>query len=128
MPSIPTSVLAAWQQREDNCVLTSISSDGTPNSVWILCVDIIDEDTLLMADNFMVKTQINSLAECYGSLLMLAPERVSYQFKGRLAYHHDDPMHELALQKWPPPKFPVKGAVTLSVDKIYAGAEEVALV
>ena len=125
MITIPQLVVSAWQRRKDLCVLSTMSNDGMPNSIWILCADIIDEDTLLIADNFMDKTLANVLSESRGSFLMLAPERESYQFRGRLAYHQDDSMHQHALQKWPRPQFPVKGAVTLKVDEIYSGAERI---
>jgi len=125
MKSIPEQVISAWVRREDNMVLSTVSTHQSPNSIWILCADIIGDDCILIADNFMHKTLANILSASRGSLLMLAPERESYQFVGQLAYHQEDKYHQLALEKWPRPKFAVKGAVILTVDEIYAGAERI---
>lgn len=125
MKLFPQQVLNAWGRREDNVVLSTVSPLLSPNSIWILCADIISDDGILIADNFMHKTLTNVLSASRGSLLMLAPQRESYQFVGQLAYHQDDAMHQLALEKWPRPKFAVKGAVSLTVDEIYAGAERI---
>ena len=124
MSALPQAFLDAWEQREARMIFTTVSPTGEPNSVWVLCVNKLDDHRILIANNFFNKTLENILAGSPGSLLMIAPERESYQVKGSLDYHTDGPIYS-DMKAWLDPKFAGVGAVILNIESIYYGAEKI---
>ncbi|MFK7793859.1 MAG: pyridoxamine 5'-phosphate oxidase family protein [Gammaproteobacteria bacterium] len=124
MSTLPKVFLDAWDQREPRMILTTVSNSGEPNAVWVLCVDKLDDNRILIANNFFSKTLENILAGSQGSLLMIAPEREAYQIKGVLDYHTDGPIYN-NMKAWLDPKFAGVGAVILNIKSIYYGAEKI---
>ena len=124
MNSLPQSFLDAWDHHEPRMILTTVSQSGEPNSVWVLCVKKLDDNRILIANNFFNKTLENILAGSQGALLMIAPEREAYQIKGSLEYYTDGPVYD-DMKAWLDPKFAGVGAVILNIKSIYYGAEKV---
>ena len=123
MKPIPKNVSDAWDNREERMVLTTVSSEGMPNAIWVICAKKVDDHRIVISDNFMNKTRANILAGSKGALLFIAPERKAYQLKGRLAYHRDGPLYEDMKHGWLAPKFAGNAAVELIVDEAYCGGE-----
>tara|TARA_R110002096_G_scaffold244612_4_gene436794 strand:+ start:779 stop:1156 length:378 start_codon:yes stop_codon:yes gene_type:complete len=124
MNTLPEAFLDAWEKREPRMILTTVNSSGEPNAVWVLCVNKLDNNRILIANNFFSKTLENILAGSQGSLLMIAPEREAYQIKGSLEYHTDGPVYT-DMKDWLDPKFAGVGAVILNIESIYYGAEKI---
>ena len=124
MSSLPQPFNDAWNQREARMIFTTVSSSGEPNAVWVLCVDKLDDQRILIANNFFNKTLENIKAGSQGSLLFIAPEREAYQIKGSLEYYTDGPIYK-NMKNWLDPKFAGVGAVILNIESIYYGAEKV---
>lgn len=124
MSTLPQAFLDAWQHREARMIFTTVNTKNEPNAVWVLCVNMINDHRIMIANNFFNKTLENILAGSSGSLLMIAPEREAYQIKGSLEYYTDGPIYE-QMKAWLDPKFAGVGAVILNIESIYYGAEKV---
>lgn len=105
-------------------ILTTVDSDNVPNAVWVLCVKKLDDQRILIANNFFSKTLENIKNGSKGSLLMIAPEREAYQIKGSIEYFTSGPVYD-DMKAWLDPKFAGVGAAVLSIDSIFYGAEKV---
>ena len=103
--------------------MTTVSKEGTPNSIYATCVSKYSEDTLVVANNYFSKTLKNIEAGSSGSLLFITPENESYQVKGRIEYHTDGPLFE-DMKKWNPEKHPGHAATALKVEAPCKGAEQ----
>jgi len=124
MEALPQKFLDAWQQREPRMIFTTVDASSTPNAVWVLCVKQLDEQRILIANNFFSKTLENIKGGSKGSLLMIAPEREAYQIKGSLDYFTDGDVYD-DMKEWLDPKFAGVGAVVLTIESIFYGAERV---
>lgn len=138
MPAVPASnpwmlnimarlnqrVRNAWDNKEAKLAFATADREGTPNVVWVSCVRNIDDERLLIVNNYFHKTLENTLSGSSGSLLFIAPEREAYQIKGTLSYHTDDDVYK-DMKAWLDPKFAGVGAVVLTVTAIYYGAEKI---
>ena len=123
MAVLPEEVSKAWENRKGPVILTTVSKEGTPNSIYVTCVSKYSEDTLVVANNYFSKTLKNIEAGSSGSILFITPEKKSYQVKGRIEYHTDGPVFE-DMKKWNPEKHPGHAATALKVKAVYKGAEQ----
>ncbi|MDG0995558.1 MAG: pyridoxamine 5'-phosphate oxidase family protein [Gammaproteobacteria bacterium] len=121
---LPQEFIAAWENRQALMSLSTVDNNSQPNSIWLLCAELIDETRISIANNAMTKTLQNIEQGSHGALLIIAPERESYQIKGRLQHFSDGPFYD-EMKTWLDPKFPGKGAVNLHIEEIYYGAEKV---
>lgn len=124
MSTLPQAFLDAWNNKEPRMIFTTVNLKGEPNSVWVLCVKMLDERRIVIANNFFHKTLDNIKSQSRGSLLMIAPEREAYQIKGNLEYHTEGEIYQ-DMKAWLDPKFAGIGAVVLNIESIYYGAEKV---
>ena len=124
MTKLTSEALSAWQNHDERMVLTTLSKDNEPNSIWVICAKLINENQFVIANNAMHKTLQNIKDGSNGVLLFIAPERESYQVKGTLEYYEDGPIYD-DMKSWLDPKFPGKGALVLNIEKVYYGAEQV---
>ena len=123
MAVLPEEVSKAWENRKDPIILTTVSKEGTPNSIYATCVSKYSEDTLVVANNYFSKTLKNIEAGSSGSILFITPDNKSYQVKGRIEYHTDGPLFE-DMKKWNPEKHPGHAATALKVEAVFKGAEQ----
>jgi predicted pyridoxine 5'-phosphate oxidase superfamily flavin-nucleotide-binding protein len=124
MAKLTDRVRTAWDQKEPRLVFATVDSKGIPNVVWVLCVKILDDERILIVNNFFNKTLKNILDGSTGSLLFIAPEREAYQIKGTLRYYDQGPVYD-EMKAWLDPKFAGVGAVVLTITDIFYGAEKV---
>lgn len=117
-------VREAWDNKEANLAFATVDRRGIPNVVWVACVRSIDDERVLIVNNYFHKTLENTLSGSMGSLLFIAPEREAYQIKGTLSYHTDDDIYD-DMKAWLDPKYAGVGAVVLKVTEIYYGAEKI---
>ena len=125
MAKLTPEALQAWGQHDERMVLTTCNSDNVPNSIWVICVKLLNDEQFLIADNAFDKTLGNINLGSKGSLLYIAPEREAYQVKGSLEYYTSGPVYT-DMKKWLDPKFPGKGALILNIEEVYYGANRVA--
>jgi len=124
MPKLTPPSIQAWENRQDRMVFTTCDQDNMPNSIWVICAKLIDEEKFVIANNTFHKTLNNISLGSKGALLYIAPEREAYQVKGSLEYHTDGAIYE-DMKKWLDPKFPGKGALVLNIEEVYYGAEQI---
>lgn len=124
MSTLPQAFLTAWENKEPRMIFTTVDALGEPNSVWVLCVKMLDEQRILIANNFFNKTLENIKNNSRGSLLMIAPEREAYQIKGSVEYYTEGEIFD-DMKAWLDPKFAGVGATILNIESIYYGAEKV---
>ena len=125
MSKLTSQALEAWENHDARMVLTTCDQNNQPNSIWILCAKLINDNQFVIANNAMSKTLENIKNGSKGALLYIAPEREAYQIKGSLEYFDAGPVYD-DMKSWLDPKFPGKGAVLLNIEEVYYGAEKVA--
>lgn len=125
MNALPQVVSDAWDDREPIVVLTTVSQDGIPNSIYVGVVGRFDHNTFFVANNYFSKTKQNIMAACKASLLFLTHERKSYQLKGAIELQENGPIYE-AMKKLNPSQYPGHAVAVLHVEEVFSGAERLA--
>lgn len=115
-------IIDAWAEREGATVLTTVSSEGRPNSIWVMSTGLYKNEHIIIADNYFDKTKANILSTGIASVLFITKEGRSYQLKGTMSYHRDGPFYDFMMEVTPP-KFPRRAAVVLHATEIYSGSE-----
>jgi len=107
--------------------LATADKGGRPNVVLVGMWFWADEETLVVADNFLHKTKANLLENPQIALNGWAAGK-SYQLKGRVEFQTSGPLYErvhtMATSGQRP--LPGKSAVVVHVEEAYKGAEKVA--
>lgn len=120
---IPEEVVAAWQRKQGPIVLTTVSSDGVPNSIYATCVALYGEERVVVADNYFDKTKKNIKGGCKGALLFITEDNKAYQLKGSFEYHESGSIFD-DMKKWNPTKLPGHAAAALVVEEVYSGSKK----
>jgi predicted pyridoxine 5'-phosphate oxidase superfamily flavin-nucleotide-binding protein len=123
MPQLPETVKDAWEKRNGPAVFTTVDEGSMPNAIYVTCVALYDDGTVLIADNYFDKTRRNILTGSKGSLLFMAEGNKAYQIKGTIRYHRRGPVFD-HMKSWNPQKHPGNAAAALAVEEVYSGAEK----
>lgn len=121
MAKLPNEVRDAIE-REDCFVLATVSGDGEPNVIYMKYVKAVDDETLVMADNYFDKTKANVLANGRAAVAMLDGDKGSYQVKGAVERYEDGPFYE-DVQSWVTGDHPKAAAVVMKVESVYNGGK-----
>lgn len=119
---LPHAIIDAWAERQPAFVLTTVSEEGVPNSIWAISSGLYNNEHIVVADNYFDKTRANIFDTGVASLLFITRDGVSYQLKGTLSYHTEGPFYEF-MKAVTPPKYPGHGAAVLHATEIYSGSE-----
>jgi len=122
MAQLPKIVKDAIDKQNVFAVATC-SQDGIPNVVYITFLKVIDDETVLIADNYLKKTRENILDNSKLAFAVRDEAKGSFQIKGTTKRLVNGPMYD-EVQKWVPDELPKVAAVVLHVDQIYNGAEQ----
>jgi uncharacterized protein len=121
MVKMPPEVRETLEKQKPVPMATS-SKAGVPNVVFIGAMKILDDETILIADNFFYKTAANLNENPKVSLLCYSSEtKKSFQIKGRVEVHVKDKVHDDMIM-WVHginPKLPAKAAVIVKIEEIY---------
>ncbi len=102
--------------------LATASKSGVPNVIFVGLVKIVDDETLMVVDNFFNKTAKNLKENPKIALVCYTPDpKRSYQIKGSVQQFTSGKEHE-EMQAWARglnPKLPAKAAVMIKVEEIY---------
>lgn len=123
MTSLPESVRQAWDDRDGPVVLATVGDDNIPNIIYVTCVGMLDDNTLVVADNYFNKTRENFQKNKKGSLLFIDKKGKSYQVKGTLEYHQEGEVFNF-MKSWNPAKHPGHAALALKVETVFSGSEK----
>lgn len=126
MTQIPAPVLTAWADRDGPVVLATVDPAGVPNAIYATCVNLHDDSTVVVADNYFKKTRANiGRGGARGALLFITKAGKAYQLKGTIEYHTAGPLFD-AMKGWNSPKHPGVAAAALRVEQVYSGGEQLA--
>lgn len=89
MPALPKKVSQAWEDKEGPVILSTVTEDGVPNAIYVSCVSIFSEDTIVVANNKFSKTLENIQSGSRGSILFITKEGKPYQIKGTIEYYDE---------------------------------------
>ncbi|MBN1786911.1 MAG: pyridoxamine 5'-phosphate oxidase family protein [Sedimentisphaerales bacterium] len=123
MAKLTEAVKKAISDQEVIPVATS-SKDRIPNVVYIKYLKVVDDQTILIADNYFNKTRDNILKNSKIALVVLDEEKGSFQVKGVAERLEQGPMYD-EVQNWVPDKLPRAAAVIMHIEEIYNGAEKI---
>ena len=123
MAKLPETVSKAWDNRVGAVVFTTVSADGTANSIYATCVSKYNDETLVVADNYFDKTKKNILSGSKGVILFITEENKAYQVKGSIQYCTEGAIFD-DMKKWNSKKHPGHAAAALKVEEVYKGAEK----
>ena len=108
--------------KQDVFPVATSNQDRTPNVVYITYLKVIDDQTVLIADNFLNKTRDNILSNGKIAFAVLDDKKGSFQVKGTAERLTEGSVFD-EVQKWVPDKLPKVAAVVMHVEDIYNGAE-----
>jgi len=121
MVKMPPEVKEVLQKQKPTPIATA-AKDGTPNVVFIGFLKVLDEENIMIGDNFFNKTAKNLEENPRISILCYdAESKRSYQIKGTVKVHKSGPRFE-EMRKWvhgANPKMPAKSCVMVKVEGVY---------
>jgi len=123
MAQLTVEVKKAVSQQEVFPVATS-NQDRIPNVVYIKYLKVIDDQTILIADNYLNKTRDNILNNGKIAFVVLDGDKGSYQIKGTAERFEKGSMYD-EVRNWVPERLPRTAAVVMNVEEIYNGAERI---
>ncbi len=121
MVKMPAEVRETLEKQKPVPIATA-SKKGVPNVVFIGLLKIIDDETLMIADNFFYKTAANLMENPKISILCYSSDtKKSFQIKGNVTLCKEgenfDQMREWVLGI--NDKLPAKGCVMVKITEIY---------
>jgi predicted pyridoxine 5'-phosphate oxidase superfamily flavin-nucleotide-binding protein len=123
MSQLPEEILNAWDKRDAAAVLTTVSQDGVPNSIYVSWCGLVDGSRVLIGDAKFDKTLDNlKHGRPEVAFLFFAPDFAAYQLKGQFTYFTEGPVFEKG-KGFAKPEFPLRGVVEIKVSEAYKGAE-----
>jgi len=126
LATLPEIAALAWENREGPVVLTTVDSNGIPNTIYATCVKKVSDDKIVVADNYMQKTQANIKAGCTVSLLYITKEKKAFQLKGSVQYQTSGKLFDEMKNVWLDTKYPGRAAVVIDIEEVYKGTEKLA--
>ena len=96
--------------------LATSAKDGTPNVVIVGAFKLIDDETMLISDQFFLKTLANIMENPKVSVSWWG-EKGGFQVKGNATYHNNDSVfaEDVDWIKAKAPKLTPKGAVLIKI-------------
>lgn len=113
----------AWDEKDGAIVLTTVDSKGMPNSIYVTCIGLSDDNRIVIADNYFFKTRENIKAKSKATVLFITKEGKSYQVKGDVEYHTSGSLYGW-MKGWNPTKHPGHGALVINATEMYSGKEK----
>jgi len=113
----------AWAKRNQAIVLTTVSENGMPNSIYATCNALYNGESILVANNFFDKTFKNIEATGKASVLFITSDDKSYQIKGTVQHYTSGEVFE-NMKTWNPERLPGHGVAAIRIEEIYSGAEK----
>ena len=84
---------------ENRAYFATATTDGVPNVVPIGNIKPLDNKTVLVADNYMIKTHANLKANPKVAFVMHDAAKYPYQFKGTVKIHKSGDYYDQVI-KW----------------------------
>jgi len=103
--------------------LATSSKNGVPNISNAGAKYLLDDETIIIVDNYMKKT-LSNIIENPAAAILLRSGKESYQIKGSCSYFTSGVFYEEA-KKWMKSigeKYPAKGVLKIKVEEIFNSA------
>ncbi|MCK5708596.1 MAG: pyridoxamine 5'-phosphate oxidase family protein [Candidatus Aureabacteria bacterium] len=127
MMKIPEEVKIAIDKTNPICIAT-VNNEYIPNIVYVTFLKYVNDTTIVIADNKLVKTKNNILSNSNLSFVVFDPEtKKSYQLKGKTEYVQEGEKYQ-AVFNWVQEKRPdlrPKGALYITIDEIFSGDKKI---
>ena len=127
MTKIPEEVKIAIEKTNPICVAT-VNNEYIPNIIYVTFLKYINDTTVVIADNKLVKTKSNVLSNPNLSFVVLDTEtKKSYQLKGKTEYMQEGKKYQDVFN-WVQEKRPdlhPKGALYVTIEEIFSGARKI---
>ncbi len=121
MVKMPAEVRQTLEKQKPVPIATA-SKDGTPNVVYVGLLKILDDENLMLVDNFFNKTAANLAENPKISILCYNGEtKKSFQIKGSVGVCKGGESFD-EMKKWVQgvnPKLPAKACVMVKITEIY---------
>jgi hypothetical protein len=121
MVRMPPDVKETLSNQKPVPVATS-SKNGVPNVIFVGLVKILDDETLMVVDNFFNKTAANLQENPRVSVLCYDTQtKKSFQIKGRTQIHKEGQTYD-DMKTWVKginDKLPAKSCVIIKIEEIY---------
>jgi predicted pyridoxine 5'-phosphate oxidase superfamily flavin-nucleotide-binding protein len=121
MVNMPKDVRETLEKQKPIPIATA-NKAGVPNVVFVGLVRILDDETLMIVDNFFNKTAANLAENPKVSILCYNPETSkSFQIKGSAKIHKEGQIYE-DMRNFVHSindKLPVKAAVVVKIEEIF---------
>ena len=121
MKSLSQTISKAWDEREPLVILSTVSKDGVPNSIFVGVSGRYDDKTFFLANYYFSKTKQNIQDDGKACLLFLTKEKKSYQLKGTMELQTSGPVYEALLTINPTP-YPALSVAVLHVEEMFSGS------
>ena len=122
MAKLPEAVKEAISNEKVFSVATS-NKENMPNVIYIGCLKIIDDETIVIADNYLCKTRENILDNEKIAFAVRDEKKGSYQVKGTAERVTEGTLFD-DMMKWVPERLPREAAIVMHVEEVYNGAEK----
>ncbi|MCF8363957.1 MAG: pyridoxamine 5'-phosphate oxidase family protein [Prolixibacteraceae bacterium] len=113
-----------WENRNKAIVLTTVSDEGVPNSIYATCNALFNDDSILVANNFFDKTLKNIDNTGKASMLFITNDDKSYQVKGGVKHMRSGAEFD-DMKSWNPEKLPGHGVAVIDIEEVYSGADKI---
>jgi len=110
--------------KQDVFPVATSNHDQIPNVVYIAYLKVVDDQTVLIADNYLNKTRDNILSNGKIAFVVEDEKKGSFQIKGTCERLAEGDMFD-EVQKWVPDRLPKVAAIIMHVEEIYNGAEQI---
>ena len=121
---MPSDVRETLEKQKLHPIATADAA-GTPNVVYVAFLKVLDDETLMIGDNFFYKTATNLEENPKISVVCYDPEaKKSFQIKGSVTVHKEGKYYDDMI-KWvhgTNDKLPAKAAVIMKITDIYEAA------
>ena len=108
---------------ENRAYFATATTDGVPNVVPIGNIKPLDNKTVLVADNYMIKTHANLKANPKVAFVMHDAAKYPYQFKGTVKIHKSGDYYDQVV-KWIKETAPLapkpKAAVVINIEEVFS--------
>lgn len=121
MAKLPEEVRKAIG-KQDVFPIATCSSEGVPNVVYVAYLKVMNDEAVLIADNYFDKTRSNILSNPKMSFVVRDKDKGSFQVKGTVERLTDGPVFE-EMRKWVRDDLPRAAAVVLHVEEVYNGSK-----
>ncbi|MDI9620182.1 MAG: pyridoxamine 5'-phosphate oxidase family protein [Candidatus Nezhaarchaeota archaeon] len=125
MVKIPPNILKLLEELAPRalCIFATASRNGKPNAVPIVFAWPLNNEEIIIADNFFNKTRLNIEENPQAALSFWNPEtREGYQIKGKVELHISGPLFEEVTSRVrsAKPNLKPKACVLLKAEEVYS--------